>query len=124
MRASSFRRNTLLTSSAIRAAVGGLGESKRAKTSRICGTVNAGVFPPQQISLKLQEPQGQDRQRQVVVPAPPRADFIMIQTDLAFPRAEQLFGAMPSAMHLDQLRQRNLGRGVRQRVPAAWVTID
>src|SRR6266404_2293188 len=104
MRASSFRRSTMLTSSAIRAALGGFGKSKRAKTSRICGTVKAGVFPPEPVSLQLQEPQSQHGQRHVMVPTDPRAHFIMIQPGLPFARAEQFLGSMPPAMGLDYPR--------------------
>ena len=59
MRASSFRRSTRLTSSAIRAALGGRGCSSRVNTSRNCGTVSAGIFPPEPALLQLQEPQRQ-----------------------------------------------------------------
>src|SRR5438445_236179 len=47
MRASSLRRSTWLTSSAICRALGGGSRSSRANTARICGSVRAGVFPPQ-----------------------------------------------------------------------------
>src|SRR5712692_7272138 len=123
MRDSSFRRNTRLTSSAIRSALGGFGNSKWAKTSCICGTVIAGAFPPEPVSLQLQEPQGQQGQCHMVVPAHPRTYFIMIQPDFPLARAKQFLDAMPSAMDCHDHRQRNLRPGVRQRVPTTRLSI-
>src|SRR5438552_3886494 len=44
MRASSLRRSTRLTSSAIWPGLGGGCRNRRLNTCRTCGTVNAGVF--------------------------------------------------------------------------------
>jgi hypothetical protein len=57
MRASSFRRSTRLTCSAICFALGGFDCNKRANTSRSCGTVNAGIFFPPPLLVQLQKPQ-------------------------------------------------------------------
>src|SRR5258708_35065828 len=100
MRASSFRRSTRLTSSAISAALGGRACSNRLNTSRNCGTVSAGIFPPEPPLLQVQEPQGQQRQRPVVVPAHPAPHLVLPQTHLAFAGAEQLLGPMPPAVDL------------------------
>ena len=68
MRASSLRRKTRLTASAISRAVGGRLRSNSVKIARICATVTAGVFPPHPPAFQDEEPQGQQRQRDVVVP--------------------------------------------------------
>src|SRR5437764_11447315 len=77
MRASSFRRSTWLTTSAIRSALGRGCRSNSVNTARTCGTVTAGVFSPQPQPLHLQEPQRQQRQRHVVVPAHPTAHLVV-----------------------------------------------
>ena len=100
MRASSFRRSTRLTCSAISAALGGRGCSNRLNTSRNCGTVRAGFFPPKLPLLALQEPQGQQRQRHVVVPAHPAAHLVLPQPHLAFAGPEQLLGFVPPGVFI------------------------
>src|SRR5438477_1542674 len=77
MRASSLRRSTPLTTSATRAGLGLGSWSSSVKIARTWGTVTAGVFPPQPQPLGLQEPQGQKRQRHVVVPAHPAAHLVV-----------------------------------------------
>ncbi len=67
---------------------------------RIWGTVTAGVFPPKP-PLQAQEPQRQERQRHVVVPADPTADLVMIQTGLAVAGLEKLLDPVPLALHPD-----------------------
>ena len=68
MRASSLRRKTRLTTAAISRAVGGRLRSSSVKIARICATVTAGIFPPHPPALQDEEPQGQKRQRHVVMP--------------------------------------------------------
>src|SRR5260370_17163850 len=82
MRASSLRRSTRLTSSAICSGLGGGVRNSRLNTCRSCATVNAGVFFSQPPPLQRQEPQGQQRQRHVVVPAHPTPHLVVRQADL------------------------------------------
>src|SRR5579872_4086125 len=103
MRDSSFRRSTRLTCSAISAALGGRVCNSRLNTSRNCGTVSAGIFPPQLPLLPVQEPQRQQRQRHVVVPAHPTPYLVLPQPHFPFAGAEQLLGPMPPAVGLHHL---------------------
>src|ERR1035438_8280350 len=116
MRASSLRRSTRLTSSAIRAALAGSGCNSRANTSRISGTVRAGIFPPEPILLQNQEPQRQQRKRHVVMPTHPTPHLVVTQAYLALARLENLFDSVPVTVGLDHSGQRHVA-GVRQRVP-------
>lgn len=77
MRASSLRRSTRLTSAAISASVAGRFPSSAVKIARTCDTVKAGVFPPHPPPLQDQEPQRQEAQRDMVMPAHPAAHLIM-----------------------------------------------
>src|ERR1043166_7973044 len=119
MRASSVRRSTRLTCAAIWAALGGRGRSSWLNTSRSCGTVSAGIFPPKPPPLQLQEPQRQQRERYVVVPAHPRAHLVLPQPHLAFARPEQHLDLVPLAVDCRQLGQRHLRRRGTERVPDA-----
>src|ERR1700692_3517942 len=101
MRASSLRRSTRLTSSAIRAALGGSGRSSRANTSPICGTARAGISPPEPILLQDQEPQRQKRERHVVMPAHPTPHLVVTQAHLALARPEHLLDSVPATVGLD-----------------------
>ena len=98
MRASSLRRSTPLTTSATRAGLGLGSWSSSVKIARTWGTVTAGVFPPQPQPLGLQEPQGQKRQRHVVVPAHPAAHLVVPQPHLPFARLQQFLDAVPLAL--------------------------
>ena len=71
IRAASFRHNTRVTPSAIRSGLGAGVRNSRVKISRTRDTVTAGVFPPESPPLPNQEPQRQQQQRPVVVPATP-----------------------------------------------------
>src|SRR5260370_10751232 len=103
MRDSASRGSPPLTTAAIRAAPGAGPRSSSVNTARTCGTVTAGVFPPQPQPLQLQEPQRQQRQRHVVLPAHPTAHLILTQTDLLFALRQPLLDAVTPAMHLRQL---------------------
>src|SRR6266536_621932 len=97
MRASSLCCSTAVTTLAIRSALRG-GSSNSAKISRACGIVIAGVFPPQPPPFQFQEPQRQQRQRHVVVPAHPTAHFVVSQAHLPLPPPQQLLDSMPCPM--------------------------
>src|SRR5919108_3201375 len=95
MRASSLRRSTWLTTSATRLALGPGSPSISVKICRTWGTVTAGVFSPQPQPLRLQEPQGQQRQSHVVVPAHPTAHFVVPQPHLPLALLQQLLDPGP-----------------------------
>src|SRR5437588_4333823 len=116
MRDSSLRRSTWLTASAIAAASGWGWRSKAVKSARTCAAVTAGVFPPQPQPLQLQEPQGQQRQSHVVLPAHPTAYLILRQADLLLALLQTLLDAVSPAVHLRQLPTPRLPR-VGQRIP-------
>src|ERR1700756_3261593 len=90
MRASSLRRSTRLISSVICFGRGGGFRSRRVKISRVCATVRAGFFFPQPPPLQDQEPQRQQGERHVVVPALPTADLVMVQANLPLALLQQL----------------------------------
>src|SRR5512135_2740107 len=96
IRASSLRRKTRLTASAISCAVGGRFRSSSVKIARLCATVTAGVFPPESPPLQDQEPQGQQRERDVMVPAHPAADLVMGQSRLPRARSQKAVGPATS----------------------------
>src|SRR5260370_2183778 len=102
MRASSLRRSTRLTSSAICSGLGGGVRNSRLNTCRSCATVNAGVFFSQPPPLQRQEPQGQQRQRHVVVPAHPTPHLVVRQADLPLGLLEHLLRPVALAMHPSQ----------------------
>src|SRR5919201_5135920 len=116
MRASSLRRSTRLTASAIAPGLGGSGRNSSVKIARTWATVTAGVFPPQPQPLTLQEPQGYERQRHLVMPADPTTHLVMVQTDRAIALSEQFLDAVPAPMHLRHVAApRRVG--VAERVP-------
>src|SRR5271169_2741067 len=117
MRASSLRRNTRLISAAICVGPGDRGWSSLAKSWRICATVNAGVFFPHPVLLPDDEPQGQQRERHVMVPTHPTAHLVVPQADFSLAGLEQLLDAVPAAMDHNDFLQGHLGRRVRERVP-------
>src|SRR6266404_991576 len=119
MRVSSLRRSTWLTTSATRAALGLGSWSNSVKIARTCGTVTAGVFSPQPQPLGLQEPQRQQRQRHVVMPAHPTAHLVVVQPDLALALLEHLLDPVAGRMHPRHLATPRLPR-VGQRVPRFW----
>src|SRR5438270_11282174 len=116
MRDSSLRRSTWLTVSAIAAALGCGCRSSSVKIARTWAGVTAGVFPPQAQPLHLQEPQRYQRQGDVVMPAHPTADLVVVQADLLVALAEQLLDPMPRAMHPGQADARRRV-GIAQGVP-------
>src|SRR4051812_24832578 len=116
MRASSLRRKTRLTDSAISRAVGAGLRSNSVKIARIWDTVTAGVFPPEPLPLQYQEPQRQQRQRDVVMPPHPAPDLVMRQPHLALALLEHLLDPVPARPRPHLLGQRGLRRRVAQRV--------
>ena len=90
--------------------------SRRLKSSRIWGTVIAGVFFPHTLSLQHQEPDRQQGQRDVMMPTDPTADFVMIQSDFAVAELKQFFDPMPVIVSIDQLFDGNVGPSVAQTV--------
>ena len=116
MRASSLRRSTRLTAAAIRPGLGGGFCSSRVKISRTCGTVNAGFFFPQLPPLQGQEPQGQQRQRHVVMPTRPTPHLVMVQAHFPFAFLKHLLDPMPFRMRADHLGQRDFDARIRHRV--------
>src|SRR5919197_396610 len=117
MRASSLRRSTRLTSAAICPGPGGGRLSSWLNTWRTWAGVTAGVFPPQPPPLPRQEPQRQQRQRHVVVPAHPRTHLVLPQADLALALPEHLLHPVPLAVYPHQRGQRLLPDGVAHAVP-------
>src|SRR4051812_48380195 len=105
MRASSLRRSTRLISSTISARLGGGVRNRRVKISRTCCTVSAGFFFPQPLPLQDQEPQCQQRQRHVVMPALPAAHLVVVQAYLTIALLEDLLDPVPLAVGKDHLRQ-------------------
>src|SRR5437870_10271611 len=103
MRDSSLRRSTALTNSAIRSAFGRGSLSSSVNTARTCGTVSAGVFPPEPQPRGLHEPQGQQRQGHVVVPARPATHLIVRQPHLLLAFLQPLLDAVPRPVHPRQL---------------------
>src|SRR5262245_12136875 len=106
MRASSLRRRTRLTCAAISALLGGCGCKSRETISRTWDTVRAGVFSPQLPFLQLQKPQGQQRERHVVIPTHPAPHLIMTQPHFAFAGREQLLRAVLTTVDGHDLSQR------------------
>src|SRR5258708_14972366 len=96
MRASSLRRNTRLTASAISRAVGGRLRSNSVKIARICDTVIAGVFPPHPPAFQDEAPQRQQRQRDVVMPAYPTPDLIVGHSHLSLALLQHLRVLVPA----------------------------
>src|SRR5260370_559749 len=78
--------------------------------------VMAGFFSPQPGALQWQEPQRQQRQRHVMVPAQPTAHVVVAQPHLLFALLQQLLHPVPRPMHPGQLRPPRLV-GVGKRVP-------
>src|SRR5713101_3561398 len=117
MRASSLRRNTWLTALAICPGLGGGCCSNRLNTSCSCVTVNAGVFFPQLPPLQRQEPQRQQRQRHVVVPADPTPHLVVAQPDFALAFLQDFLYPVPLALHPRQYRQAFLAARVAHCVP-------
>src|SRR5262245_56441464 len=116
MRASSLRRSTWLTTSAIRLGLA-LGSCCRSvKIARTCGPVTAGAFSPPAQPLGLQEPQGQQREGHMVVPTDPTAHLVVPQPDLLLALAQQLFHPMPRPVRLRHLAPLRLP-GIAQRIP-------
>src|SRR5438132_10397459 len=98
MRDSSLRRSTSLTWSAICSGSGGGLRSRLLKTCRTCWGVRAGVFFSQPASIQRQEPQGQQRQGHVVVPADPAAHLVVAQADLALAFLQNFLHAVALAV--------------------------
>src|SRR5579872_3697875 len=95
MRDSSLRRRTALTTAAIRSASGAGSRSSSVNTCRTWDAVTAGVFPPQTQTLGLQEPQRQQRQGHVVLPAHPTAHLVLGQPHLLLALLQPLRDALP-----------------------------
>src|SRR5947209_17048312 len=108
MRVSSLRRNTSLTFAATSRVLGGRGPSSSVKIARTCAPVIGGVFFPQPPPLQLQKPQGQQRQRHVVVPARPAAHLVVVQPHLLAALPQQLLHPVPPAVGTHHLSQRHL----------------
>ncbi len=115
MRASSLRRSTRLTASAISRAVGGRLRSSSVKIARICDTVTAGVFPPIRPRSRMRNHNARQRQRDVVMPAHPTANLVVAQPHLTLALLQHLLdlvSARPRPHHLGQ-------RLVRRRIAQA-----
>src|SRR5262249_54022210 len=98
--------------------------SIRVKISLTCDTVTAGVFPPDPPPLAAEEPQRQQRERHVVVPADPAPDLILPQPALALARPEYLLDPVPGEPDPDQLLERHLRPGVAQGVMHPGLRLD
>src|SRR5438270_12292942 len=117
MRASSLRRSTRLTASATSSGSGGGSRSSWLNTCRTCGGASAGVFPPQPPPLQRHEPQRQQRQRHMVVPAHPAAYLVVRQPDLPLALLQDLLDPVPLAVDAHQGGPPLVPAGVAQRVP-------
>ena len=73
---------------------------------RTCGTVNAGTafFPPTR--LHHEEPRRDQRQRHVVVPAPPVPHLVLTQARLALGALQALLDPVRRLRHPGEFRQR------------------
>src|SRR3954452_21571391 len=98
--------------------------SSRVKTSRTCDTVTALVFPPDSPPLAAQEPQRQQRERHVVVPAHPAPHLVLPQADFPLAGAEYLLDPVPGGPDPDQLLQRHLRPGIAQGVMRLGLGLD
>src|SRR4051794_31973746 len=97
MRASSLRRSTRLTSSAICSGPGAGRPRRRVNTWRSWLAVTTVFSPPDPDPLQAQEPQSKQRQRRVVVPAVPPPDLILGQPHLPLALLQRLLRAVPLA---------------------------
>src|SRR5262249_42149440 len=77
----------------------------------------AGIFFPHPPPLQRHEPQRQQRQRHVVVPADPAPHLVLPQADLALTLLQRLLHPMPLGVRLHQARQAGPPPRVAQRVP-------
>ena len=118
MRASSLRRSTRLTSSAICRRLGRGRRSSRVNTCRTCDTVRAGLFFPLSLSLERHKPQRQQRQRHVVVPAHPTAHLVLSQAALARGSFKTCFHRLALTGHRYHLRQGGGGGSIHAVVGA------
>src|SRR6266699_1803372 len=116
MRDSSLRRSTALTTAAIRSASPAPTRSSSVNTARTCGSVTAGVFPPEPHTLRLQEPQGQQRQRHVVFPAHPTAHLVVRQTHFALAFLQPFLDPVTLSVDPSQFAAPRF-TGVGQRIP-------
>ena len=88
--------------------------NSRVRISRTCGTVAAGVFFSHRQTLQAQEPQRQQRQRHVMMPADVTANLVMIQAGLALAVLQHLLNLVSSSVGPNPVLQRHLLRGPRQ----------
>src|SRR5207244_2260336 len=88
--------------------------SRRVSNVRTCGSVRAGVafFPP--TGFLYQEPQRQKRERLMVIPTPPGADFVMGQTGFAFGPLDTLLDPMLRVGHSCELGARRVGGSIAE----------
>src|SRR5579884_1687761 len=80
--------------------------SRCASSARTSGIVICGSFFPQSLPLQPQKPQGQHRQRGVMMPTAPAPRLILVQTAFSFACLEALLDRPVAATHLGQLLQR------------------
>ena len=72
------------------------------------------MFFSDPLSLQHQERDRQQGERDVMMPAHPTADFVMIQPDFAVAELEQFFDPMPVVVGIDQVLHRFAGLGVAE----------
>src|ERR1035437_1211569 len=83
-------------------------------SKRTWGKVKAGDFPPQLDLLPDQEMMSQEGQRQMVVPATPAADFIVVHPQLVFALANGQLDGPAHPEQPDQGAVRRVGGGIAQ----------
>src|SRR5688572_22843558 len=105
MRDSSLRRSTRLTSSAICSGLGAGLLSSRLNTCRSWLAETTTFFPPDPAPLQPQEPQSQQRQGHVVVPAVPAPHLVLPQPHLPLALLKRLLGPVPLTARPDRLPQ-------------------
>jgi len=94
---------------------GGRGlRSSREKAWRVCWTVSAGDFFSQAAALQAHEPQGQQREGDVVEPAVPAPHFVMGQACLPLGLLEEPFDVLALGLDPHQFGQGRLRAGVGQ----------
>ena len=92
---SSLRRSTRLTASAISRAVGGAAEQFREDRPHLRHG-DRWSFPPHPPAFQDEEPQRQERQRDVVMPAHPTADLVVGQAHLPLPLLQHFLDLVPA----------------------------
>ena len=88
--------------------------SNAARIVRTCGTVIAGVDFFSLLRFLREEPVGHQRKCLMMMPAAPRANFVVGQAAFPLGALETFFDAMSRLAHAGELLQRRLGQRIRE----------